>query len=69
MTYGQRNYYIKMVLGNTEHQLYTFSLLLLLRQGAGLPLDCFNTCNLHFTVNTNFTKHQTCSELAGYNAY
>lgn len=69
MTYGQRNYYIKMVLGNTERQLYTVSLLLLLRQGAGLPLDCFNSCNLHFTENTTFTKHQTCSELAGYNAY
>lgn len=65
MTYAQRNYYIKMVLGNTEHQLYTFSLLLLLRQGAGIPLDCFNTCNLHFTENTNFTKHQTCSEQIG----
>lgn len=29
-----------MVLGNTERQLYTFSLLLLLRQGAGIPLVC-----------------------------
>lgn len=29
-----------VVLGNTEHQLYTPSLLLLLRQGAGIPLDC-----------------------------
>lgn len=26
-----------VVFGNTEHQLYTFSLLLLLRQGAGIP--------------------------------
>lgn len=44
-----------VVLGNTEHQLYTSSLLLLLRQGAGVPLDCFNTCNQYFTGNTNFT--------------
>lgn len=58
-----------VVLGNTEHQLYTFSLLLLLRQGAGIPIDCFNTCNLQLTGHSNCTKHQTCSELAEYNAY
>lgn len=29
-----------MILGNTEHQLYTLSLLLSLRQGAGIPLVC-----------------------------
>lgn len=38
VTYGQET--IKMVLGNTECQLYTCSLLLLLRQGAGRPLVC-----------------------------
>lgn len=47
VTYGQRNYYKMVVPGNTEHQLYTPSLLLFLRQGAGIPLDCFNTCNQH----------------------
>lgn len=55
VTYGQRNYYKNGSTGNTEHQLYTSSLLLSLRQGAGVPLDCFNTCNQYFTGNTNFT--------------
>lgn len=26
----------------------------LTKAGAGRPLDCFNTCNQHFTGNTNF---------------
>lgn len=47
---------IKMVvLGNTEHQLYTSPLLLLLRQGAGIPLDCLSTCDQHCTGNTKCT--------------
>ncbi|XP_059671932.1 cysteine and glycine-rich protein 2 isoform X1 [Gavia stellata] len=59
----------KCLLANTEHQLFTVSLLLLLRQGPGIPLGCFITCNLHITENANFAKHQTCSEFAGHNAY
>ena len=59
----------KCLLANTEHQLFTVSLLLLLRQGAGIPLDCFITCNLRITENANFAKNQTCSEFAGRNAY